>query len=169
MASLNSVRSLADPARSFNFEVQVPNLPGGGNGEELGMRVTSTSIPGFQSEPTEVALGGGHVVSYAGRGTYSREWTFSAIEGENMVVYDAIERWHGLQWDRSTGSQRPSQEYKTDVYIVQLNGQKAPVKKWRLEGCFVSTLGDGAVDHNSSEALRLDVTLRYDNIVPVSV
>jgi hypothetical protein len=166
MAGFDAVRNLTDPARGFHFEVKIPNMPGGGNGEEVGLRCTSTTVPGFQSEPTEIALGGGHVISYAGRGTTAHEWTFSVIEGENMVVYNSMESWHALQWNRSTGAQRPSSEYKTDVFIQQLAGDKSVVKTWKLEGCFIATIGDITYDHNSSEPVRFDTTLRFDKITP---
>lgn len=163
MAELNVVRGLPDPARGYNFEVLIPNMPGGGNSEVVSLRVTATSIPGYSSEPSEYSLGG-HVLKVPGRGMYTREWAVTLVEGEDMVVAEALEAWHRLQWDRVTGAQAVSQDIKTEIFIRQLNGAKQTAKEWVLEGCWVSNVGDMALDQATSDVLRAEITFSFDNI-----
>lgn len=163
---IEQVRTLADPLRVYNFEVYIPNVPGGGNGQEMSYRCTAANIPGFNYEKIAVNLGG-HEIEHVGRQMYSHTWACSFIEGENSVIRSALEDWGTLQGDRLTAAQQPSSVYKTEIYIRQLKADKVTIaREWKLVGAFVEDVADISLDRATSDAVRTEVTFSFDAVIP---
>lgn len=161
--TIEQVRNLGSPQKSYNFEIVIPDIPGGASGDSLRLRVNTATIPGFGSnEPIEAAHGG-HVVKYPGRGTYPRTWTFEVMEYEDMFWYDALQKWHALQWDRDTGVQQTPDQYKKTVEVHLLNSNKDVTMKVILHGAYIEDVPDVTLDYNSSTPVNVSVTLGYDN------
>ena len=64
------------------------------------------------------------------------------------------------QWlnSASTGS-----DYKFGLTLEQLDGNEGVVEKWFLEGCFIKSANYGELAYDSSEAVTIELTIRYDH------
>lgn len=162
--TLKDVRGFGNPLRAYNFDLIIPVLPGGAAGEALRLHIVSTNIPGFSSEPMERAHHG-VVIKHAGRGMYPRSWTNEFFESADLKVYNALLRWHGLQWDRETGAQADDNAYKTEGYLHLLGNDRKPTKKFVLEGLWIEDIPDVLMDSGTSEVVRVPVTWSYDRWV----
>lgn len=163
MLRLDQLRSLADPLRQYAYALEIPNVPGGGDGETLSLRCTSTSLPGFGSEVTEVNLGG-QKAQFAGRITFAGTFSVDIIEANNAEVFKTLDAWHQLQWNQEEGTQELSTTYKTDGYIKLLDTSNTEVLARRVEGMFIANLPDTPLDASSSEPIRMSIEFAYDRV-----
>lgn len=64
------------------------------------------------------------------------------------------------QWLNSaaTGS-----DYKFGLTLEQLDGNENVVEKWLVEGCFLKSANYGDLAYDSSEAVTIELTIRYDH------
>ena len=53
--------------------------------------------------------------------------------------------------------------YKFGMQLEMLDGNEAVVEAWKYEGCFISNVNWGDVDYASGEAVKIDLTVRFDH------
>ena len=56
--SYSDMSGLPDPLLSYNFDLVIPNIPGGGNTKALTIKCQSTSLPGKSLEDVTVTAHG---------------------------------------------------------------------------------------------------------------
>jgi hypothetical protein len=54
-------------------------------------------------------------------------------------------------------------DYKFGTILQQLDGNEGVVETWKLEGCFLQKASYSGLDYGSSEALTIDLTIRFDH------
>lgn len=160
-ATLDDVRNLGDSLRQFNFELVIPNIPGGGDGDILRLRIVTSAIPGLSSEMIERAQHG-FTIKEAGRGNTPRALPCEFFESSDLVVYRMLKDWHGLQWNPRTGAQAATSVYKTKGYIKVLGNDRKERVSLVLEGVCIEDIPDSALSGESSEQVRLAPTFSYD-------
>lgn len=165
MRSLDEIRSLSDPLRQYAFQLEIPNVPGGGDGDSLSLRCTSSTLPGQGSEITTVNIGG-HTQRYAGRIQFGGSFSAQIIESMSAEVYQTLLDWHALQWDIETGTQQTSDVYKTDGYMKLLDNENSESLVRRIEGMFIQNINDISVSADSSDPIRVDIVFAYDRVLP---
>lgn len=161
-ASLDDVRNLGDSLRQYNFELVIPNVPAGGDGDILRLRVISASIPGLSSEMVERAQHG-FTIKEAGRGNTPRSLPCEFFESSDLVVYKMLKNWHGLQWNPQTGAQAQASVYKTKGYVKVLGNDRNEKVSIVLTGLCIEDIPDAALSGESSEQVRIAPTFSYDS------
>lgn len=161
-ATLNDVRNLGDSLRQYNFELVIPNVPGGGDGDILRLHVISTTIPGLSSEMIERSQHG-FTIKEAGRGNTPRSLACEFFENSDLVIFRMLQAWHKLQWDPQTGAQAQSSVYKTKAYLKVLGNDRSEKASILLEGLCIEDIPDIAMSGESSEQARVAPTFSYDN------
>lgn len=161
-ATLNEARNLGDSLRQYNFELVIPNVPGGGDGDILRLRVISTSLPGLSSEMVERAQHG-FTIKEAGRGNTPRSLPCEFFESSDLTVYKMLKAWHTLQWNPQTGAQATASVYKTKGYIKVLGNDRAEKVSIVLNGLCIEDVPDSALSGESSEQVRIAPTFSYDD------
>lgn len=53
--------------------------------------------------------------------------------------------------------------YKFATQIDTMDGNEAVLESWFLEGCFLQAINYGEYDYTANEALKIDVTIRFDH------
>lgn len=64
------------------------------------------------------------------------------------------------QWlnTAATGS-----DYKFGIILEQLDGNEGIVEQWLIEGCWLKSVDYSDLSYESSDAVTIDLTIRYDN------
>lgn len=166
MITVQQVRALGDPARAYNFEVTIPNVPGGGNGQVLKGRARTAVIPGEEVQTFEQNQQG-HTIKHAGIKTYPRTIEVQFEESNNYDVKTMLERWLDLVADRRTMVHADSSVYKTTCLIQLLRNNKKVAKTIRLNGFFITTTPDVPLDATSNDSVKIGATFSYDWAEPV--
>jgi hypothetical protein len=53
--------------------------------------------------------------------------------------------------------------YKFGMQLEMLDGNEAVVEAWKYEGAFIQTVNYGDVDYATGEAVKIDLTIRFDH------
>jgi hypothetical protein len=161
---ITEVRALTEVLKPYQFEIVIPEIPGGAGDppDIVSLRCTSMTLPGRSIEPAQYALGGGHEVVDAGRTTFSRQWSVQLVESIDTGILQAIEGWQKLCFNQVTGIQSTSDEYKRDFDVNLLRNDGSVSLTRRYFGAFPLELGDLNFDHSSSEPITVDVTWSFD-------
>jgi len=164
MIDIESLRSLAEPLKSYNFEIYIPVVPGGADlqGEDIRFYCRTGIIPGETQEPI-VVDSGGHQVMFAGRTTYSHQFPVSMRLHEDLKVINMLRTWRDLLFNKQTGAQSVASEYKAQtLYAILLDSAKNPVQYYRAVGAWPSVVPDVPLGYGGNEALELQVVFTFD-------
>jgi hypothetical protein len=159
--SLTDIRGLPDPLYGYNFDLIIPNVPGGGNSRELTIKVMTTSIPGMSLDDVTVTLKGIDV-KYAGRQMFTHTLEATYMETRNLSTHDAISQWIRLARDVRTNTGSLKNSYATTANLVLYDDSNNPVRTYVLDGFFPQTIGDSSLDSGSSTPVSMSVTFAYD-------
>lgn len=159
--ALTDIYAFPDPVIGFNFNLIVPNPPGGGSGRALNVKCKSTSLPGSSIEPVEVALHG-HVIKRAGRRTFPRSLPFSLLETTDFSSRLTLRKWMNTARRAKDQGGTDSSVYAVDATIEVLNDagdilySVVCVKAWPEE------LSDSDLSGEGSNPLEFSGQLSYD-------
>jgi len=98
-SSIQEFRQLKDPLLSYNFDLLLPNIPGGGSSRELKISCQGTSIPGTSVDQVTVGLHGVYL-NYMGMQRWSQRLDASFYETRDLDTRTAFLNW--IQFARST-------------------------------------------------------------------
>lgn len=160
--TLNDVKSMGDPLRPYNFDLIIPNIPGGGDGNAMRIHLVNTSIPGFSSEVFSTKHHG-FEIKHVGRGTFPRTLPVTYVEDSNLTILNSLRRWHRFQWEPNTGIQVPQALYKTDGFLKLLDSDKSTKATYKLVGMFIQSVPDTAMGQSDSGPVNISVTFSYDD------
>ncbi len=160
--TLEDVRGLSDSLKNFNFDLVIPNVPGGGDGEAFRLHVVTAAIPGLSSEIIERAHHG-FTVKEAGRGQFPRVFPCEFYESSDLKIFKALKAWHDLQWDKNTGAQAARTVYTTSIYLKTLGNDRNESASIKMNSCFIEDIADSPVSGDNSETVRVSVTFSYDD------
>lgn len=156
------VRKYANSLKQYNYELLIPNVPGGGDTEIIRVAIVTTSIPGFGSEMVQ-RTHHGFVIKEAGRVDLPRQLPFECYETAQGDILQTFKNWHFLQWNPATGEQESAEVYKTDGYLILLNNKREESKRLWLKGVCIENVADTPLDGGSSEIVRVSGMLSYDD------
>jgi len=159
--TLEDVRRIGDPLRSYNFDLLITSMPGNGDGNLIRLSVTTASIPGFAVESFE-SNHHGHTIKHAGRGIHTRTLTIEYEESSDLRIYNAFRSWRDLQWHPVTGVQAEPAEYKTDGFLELYDAGKNQTKRIKMIGMYVEDVADSILDGAASDSVKVSVTFSYD-------
>lgn len=165
--SYQDVRALPDPLLSYNFDLIVPIVPGGGDAKGLTIRCKSTSIPGTSVDDVTVSLHGVDL-KYAGRQMWSHTLQATYQETRDMLVRFALKQWIEFARNTRQNSGEYKANYATNADLVLYDDAGNPIRTIRLEGFFPQTMDDASLDGASSTPVEISVTFAYDSAHDVS-
>lgn len=155
-------RSLPDPLFSYNFDLVIPNVPGGGDGRMLKLKCMSTSIPGVSLDDVEVTLHGATSM-YAGREIYTHTLQATFLETRDLSTRDALNGWIAFARSARTNTGTYKVQYATDADLLLYDDTGSNViRTIRMEGFYCKAMDDAAVDGSSSTAVTIGATFSYD-------
>lgn len=160
--SYSDCRALPDPLLSYNFDLIIPVVPGGGDGKGLTVRCKSTSLPGTSVDDVTVSIHGVDL-KYAGKQLWTHTLQVQYQETRDMLVSTALKRW--IEFARNTRQNTGSYKvnYETTADLVLYDDAVKVIRTIRLEGFFPQTMDDAALDGSSSTPVEISATFFYDS------
>jgi len=166
---------LYEPQRSNNFVFMVGDIDNivraGTDGttpnstfpkaqEYLMVAVKSSSVPHFSQGVIEVKRGN-TTVKYAGD---------IKFEAGKIALYDFIgadivsilEAWKYLSGNPQTQKVGLAETYKKTCYLLEYTPDEQLVRKWVMEGCWISDLSEPDYDQDSNDKREITATVQYD-------
>lgn len=154
---------ILQPKTKQKFRVRVVNFGPIAGGLELTQAVSTVDRPTISTDDKDVH-------SYNSVAYYAGKPTFGTI---GLVVRDevtnAVSRLVGHQIQKQMNhfdqtSSLSGINYKFQMYIETLDGGDATVlEQWFLEGCFIKEVNYNGFDYSSSDAMMINLTIRFDN------
>ena len=166
--NLQNVISLGDPLLQYQFDLVIPNIPGGGDSETLKYRTMSASIPGRDIEQADLDLHGVKVV-HAGRVLYTHTLPVTIKEFRDLAGYQALYGWSAMTRNKDSNGAL-AEEYKVPYYDLELYdaaGQTA-IQTFRCYEGWIKDFPDVAMDGSGSAPVDVSFNLMYDYWLPVA-
>lgn len=161
--------------RSNNFEFMVGDIDNiiragtDGTGENatfpnaqeyLRIAVNSASVPHFKQSVIEVKRGN-TTIKYAG----DMKFDAGKLELNDYIGADIVailEAWRNLSGNIQTEKVGLASTYKKTCYLLEYTPDGQLVRKWVLEGCWVSDISENDYNHEQNEKRQISVTVEYD-------
>ena len=142
-------------AQGSETNARIPNAQ-----EVLRISVVSAPIPHFTQNAIEIRRGNS-VVKAAGVPTFN---------SGNLVVNDYIGAdtkavlmaWQNLSYNVTTEKVGLMSDYKKDAYLIEYTPDYQQVRKWRLHGCWISSLSEGEYNQENNGKHQITATIEYD-------
>lgn len=159
--SLQDVRGLTDPLLSYNWNLIIPSIPGGGSSKGLSIRCMNTPLPGMSVDYIPVALHG-VVVTYAGMQQWSHQLQVTYLEDRSMATRNTIKGW--LETARNTKQNAGTEKatYATNAKLELMDDIPNVIKTVNLVGVYPLDLGDGQLDGGRSDIVPIPVRFAFD-------
>lgn len=159
---------ILQPKTKSKFRVIVTNFGIPNSAIALTQQVESVNRPTISMEPVEVH-------SYMSRAYYAGKASFGTISlSVRDDVTNSVSGLVGAQIQKQMNfflqtSPLSGANYKFQMLIDTLDGggtssqDAAILEEWTLEGCFISEVNYEQFDYKSSEAMMIEMTIRFDN------
>lgn len=153
---------ILQPKVKFKFRVRVINFGPIQGGLELTQQVHSVGRPSQKFKDNAVH-------SYNSTAYYQGKPEFDPIKLEvRDDVTNSVSKLVGHQVQKQQNhfeqtSPLAGVNYKFNMFIENLDGgNDAVVEQWYLEGCFLTDVSYGEMAYDSSDALHISMTVRFD-------
>lgn len=153
---------ILQPKVKWKFRVRVINFGAIAGGLELTQNVDNVSRPTFIQ--AEQAVHSYNSTAYYGG---KPEWGSISIQMRDDVS-NVLSNIVGHQVQKQMNhfeqtSPIAASNYKFHMFIETMDGgNDAVLEQWVLEGCFVTNVAYDSFDYSSSEAMRINMDIRYD-------
>ena len=158
----------AGGVRSNLFEVQIPNIPGGGQdvSEEIEFLVKAAEIPASNIGNIPVPFRG-RVLPIAGDRTFD-PWTVTIIN-DDFKIRDKMERWSNFinELVLANGSVDPA-SYQRNGIVKQLTREKGQdgnnmiLRQYNFIGIYPNTISEIPLDYGATDQIEeFQVTFNY--------
>lgn len=151
-----------EPQRKHNFELQLYGVPGP---EVIKLSVQSFTPPGATNEPISVPYLN-QVIKVAGQGN----WDNADIVVRDMVdapTWASIMAWKKMVHDPDNDNIGFASQYKKQGELVVFAPDGTVERKYKMIGLWPTTVKGEALDHQSSDIWRINVTLSVDKAIPM--
>jgi len=160
-SSLYNVLALPDAFQTWQFDLFFPYIPGWSDNIPLTYKCQTTSLPGFNLEPVEIALQG-VTKKEAGRATYNHTFPMTFLEVSDQSTRRAFRAWRETCRSQKNNTGSVSSAYKVNGQIVLYDNQPTETHTMIVFGMWPETVDDLGLEGNSSTAGMLSVTCSYD-------
>jgi hypothetical protein len=166
---------LTDGARASLFDVQLTfplaavtggTAPGafGTAQQQVTFRARSSSLPGDTISSIGVNYFG-REIKLAGNRSFP-DWSFTVIQDEDFNLRNAFERWMSGINSHVSNLRLPALlpgdgGYQQDAYITQYSKIGAPIKVYKLVGCFPTDVSPIEVDWGADNIEEFSVSFAY--------
>ena len=164
MANISDVRSVGNPQRAYEFEVEIQATTAAGLLPILTQRVETVSIPETSVETIEINYKGRKTL-HAGRDAAGHTVTVSFWDSEKREVYEFFKRWMEVGVSNSVvGGGLTRDLYATNMVIRTFGADSTSVTGVNtLTNVFPTAIADINLDYSASEHLKVEVTFSYDS------
>ena len=97
-----------------------------------------------------------------GKETYSHKFTVRLLEGEDAKGYEAVQSWMRLIRDNVTGIGLGDPDLKSDAVVTLSDSKGAAVKRVKIVGMYPEEKADSALDYNTNDTQKYEITFVYD-------
>lgn len=154
--------NLTNPARTYLWEVIIPNPIGGGDSNTLLVRCQSSNIPGRSFGEILVPYKQTGGVKFPGKLTYDHTWDCVFIEGEDKKIFDAIYGWNQKVVNDYDGVGEGDDAIKSDIVLTLITTKGQTFQKIKLVGCYPQAVGPVALAYDGTDPVRYTVTFSFD-------
>ena len=160
-SSLQDVAGLPDPLLSYNFDLILNGMPGGGDTRSMTIKCMTTALPGMQLEQQTAALHGVEV-NYAGRQIWTKTFQATFIETRDAKTRFAIRKWIEFARDNKRNAGNYKSAYARDAIILLYDDIPAVISTTKVVGCFPTQLDDVSMDGSQGSIVQVSVTFSFD-------
>lgn len=167
MANIQDVRTVNNPQRAFEFEVEIVANTVIGNIPILTQRVETVSIPEKTLEVIEINYKG-RKTFHAGRDASAHTVIVSFWDDEDQTVYNFFNNWIENINNSEVGGGLTRDLYAADMNIRRFaHNSETVVALNRLTKVFPTSIGDIQLSYETSEHMKVEVTFSYDSNILV--
>jgi hypothetical protein len=154
---------MLQPKIKHRFRVRVINFGPIAGGLELTEQVMNVNRPNV-SMTGQAVHSYNSIMHYAGKA----EWQTLTLKVRDDIT-NTVSKLVGHQIQKQMNffeqtSAAAGINYKFQMIIEMLDGgNEVAFETWTLEGCFIENLNYEDLDYGSSDAVSIDMTIRYDN------
>lgn len=163
MSANNLKANLSNPARTYLWDVIIPDVIGTGTDTEtLMLRCQSAALPARGVGDIEVKYKQTGGIRFPGRLNYSHDWQCTFIEGEDRQVFDAFYAWAQKIVHDSEGVGIGDTAIKSDIILSLVNSKGEEYSNIKLVGCYVKNVGEVSLSYNEDGTVIFPVTFSFD-------
>ena len=160
---IDSLRNnLSNPARTYMWEVLIPQMPGGGSSEDLELRGASASIPGRSVGAISIPFKGTAGMKVPGKNKMDQTWKVTFREATDSKVFDALNAWQEYILSAKTGTGSLDPAVKTTLYLNLLNLEGETWSQIKLHGCYVEAIDAVDLSYEDEGVVVFGCTFSYD-------
>jgi len=163
----NLKANLTNPARTYLWDVVIPNPVGGGDGDTLMLRAQSSSIPGRGQGSIAVPYKQSAGVQFHGKLAYSHTWDVTFVEGEDRRVFDSLYAWLQNVVHDADNVGAGDTGVKTDILFQLITTKGEEWMRLKLVGCYPMQISGVEMSYNSEDVIKFTLTWSYDSWVRV--
>lgn len=161
MATIQNVRAIQTPQKSYSWEVAIQGLSTGAV-SELTFYARTVNIPVSSVEQVIIPYKSSRV-NFAGRDTSDHTVNITFWDDENQTVYQYFQDWINLIRNPVTGGQTPKNIYTANCQLkLQDSTGNNTTALIDLTNAWPTEVGEVSLSYDSSEAVEISVTLSYD-------
>ena len=163
----SEIIAVGDDAYRSQYEVIFPSgIPGGGNGLRLSLRQKGTFDPPEHGVVTyEVIKKGQKVVKPGGAEEVDKMFMLTIRVDQQWGVYDDLETWSNLVYNKTTGSPGRASQYRTTVLVRNLDENNNPTATFKFTGTFLQKTKVTEFDNESGEPVEMEATFYFVRMV----
>lgn len=163
---------ILQPKQKYRWQVTfqgLARLVPGASGRDLTRQAITVSRPSLDFD--EVKINRYNSSAYVA-GRYSWSEMSLTVEDDMTGLASAAVQGQLETQQRLIGGDLPGQwlnsaatgsDYKFGIILEQLDGNEGIVEQWLIEGCFLKTANYGELSYESSDAVTIDMTIRFDH------
>ena len=148
-------------ARSNLFQVQLLNPVDSTADFKVPFMAKASSLPASTIASIDTINYFGRAVKYAGARTFD-SWAVTIINDEDFLVRNALEAWMNGIVSHDTNLSGLPQDYKSNALITQYSKSGDPLRTYKFEGLFPTSVAAQTMDWDTDGIQTFDVTFSYD-------
>jgi len=160
---LRDLAGLPAPLQPWNSDLNIPNVPGGGDGRALLLRCQSASIPGHENADGVMQLRGSEI-TYAGHTQWEHDFAPSFVECRDLAVKTALNGWKFYARDnrRSPTAGAYMAQYKTQGDIILYDDIGSTIRTIRLFGLWCQAVQAAPLESAGSGPVIMGANFKFD-------
>lgn len=164
--TLSDLRSITDPLLVNAFDLQIPNLPGGGDTTALRLRLLSTTNP-VEYEIPAVALHT-HRFYYMFAGALKPKQSIDVVfqESANGVIVNSLQNWTNQTVNVESGYNYAKSNYATTAFLYLIGVNQKYTAQITMRNFWLSkySMPDLAQDREKNDIVDIKATFVFDYI-----
>lgn len=124
------------------------------------LNVVKAKVPNFTLETHEYKRGN-DTVKFASTPTFA-DGSITVDDVVGINTKDMLYSWLYLAYNPITRKGGRMSEYKKECILIEYTQDYVPIRKWTMQGCFITGIEEGDFDRENDDKRQLSVTIAYD-------